>query len=51
LFFTRFVKSTSAYLVGPFISGTGKGKEKRRKRKEEDQKKKKKFFLDFIALF
>jgi len=35
-FLPRFVKSTSAYVVGPFISGTGKEKEKRRKRKEED---------------
>jgi hypothetical protein len=34
---TRFVKSTSAYVVGPFISWTGKEKEEE---KEEKEKKK-----------
>jgi hypothetical protein len=41
-FFTRFVKSTSAYLLGPFISGTGKEKEKEKEEKEKKKIKRRK---------
>jgi phosphate/sulfate permease len=49
--FTRFVKSTSAYVVGPFISGTGKEKEEKKKRKRRRLKEEKRFIFRFYCAF